>query len=69
MPIDAYDEDEGREQERGGRGPTDFDCPSCNANNPTESALKDRDEVLCNYCGGHFLVRMSDEGRVRFKEL
>ena len=69
MPIDAYDDDE--RPDEGGRkgGRTDFDCPSCNANNPTESALKDRDEVLCNYCGGTFLVRVSDDGRVKFKEL
>jgi len=69
MPIDAYDDDDSREQGRSGKGPTDFDCPSCNANNPVEAPLQDRDEVLCHYCGGHFLVRKTDEGRVKFKEL
>ena len=69
MPIDAYDDDERPDKDAGRKGGTDFDCPSCNANNPVDSALRDRDEVLCNYCGGHYLVRISDEGRVKFKEL
>jgi len=71
MPIDAHDdEDDNRERSSGGgKGPTDFDCPSCSAHNPLDAALKDRDEVLCNYCGGNFQVRMTDEGRVKFREL
>jgi transcription elongation factor Elf1 len=69
MPIDAYDDDERPDKGGSGKGRTDFDCPSCNANNPVESALRDRDEVLCNYCGSHSLVRIADDGRMKLKEL
>ena len=70
MPIDSHhDDDDRQEPRRGGKGPTDFDCPSCSAHNPLDAPLADRDEVLCNYCGGQFLVRMTDEGRMKIKEL
>jgi hypothetical protein len=45
----------------------EFDCPSCNANNPCEP-FKDGSELLCNYCGTEYDVRISDEGRVKLKE-
>ena len=44
-------------------------CPSCNANNPTEMALRDGDETRCNYCGTEYKVRIQDDGRLRLKEL
>lgn len=46
----------------------EFDCPSCNANNPTEE-FGDGAELLCNYCGISFVVKMNDEGRMRLREI
>lgn len=66
MPVDNYDEDEGK----GGdakRVFKEFDCPSCSANNPSEG-FGDGDEVLCNYCGSEYAVRVNDEGRAKFRE-
>ncbi|WP_224367294.1 hypothetical protein [Hyalangium versicolor] len=47
----------------------EFDCPSCEANNPTEEPLANGMEVKCNYCGNDFLVSYSESGKVKFKEL
>jgi transcription elongation factor Elf1 len=46
----------------------EFDCPSCNANNPTDPPFGNDDEVLCNYCGAEFRVKVTDEGKARFRE-
>jgi hypothetical protein len=69
MPLDYYDDDE--EKDAGGPsvGRTDFDCPSCNANNPLEDPLQDGAEVLCNYCGAEFKVKVGDAGKVKFREI
>lgn len=48
---------------------TDFDCPDCSANNPHDEAFGHGDEVRCYYCGQEFRVIVSDEGRLRLKEL
>ena len=45
----------------------EFDCPDCNANNPVDYG--DGDEVRCNYCGTEYKVIISDEGRVKFREV
>ena len=47
----------------------EFDCASCNANNPWPDGYKDKDEVICHYCGTSFEARFTDEGRVKFKEV
>jgi hypothetical protein len=31
--------------------------------------MKDRDEVLCNYCGLAFEVRFTTSGKVRLREI
>ncbi|MBX5481797.1 MAG: hypothetical protein IRZ16_08135 [Myxococcaceae bacterium] len=73
MPIDPYDFDDDDHAEKGTSGANtrfkEFDCPSCNANNPTDPPFGDGDEILCNYCGEQFLVRVTDEGRLKLKEL
>src|SRR4029434_9058299 len=51
MPIDKNAEEEDLREERRRRAYTDYDCPSCNANNPTEMALRDGEETRSNYCG------------------
>jgi transcription elongation factor Elf1 len=69
MPVDLNaDEDDLKEEQARARA-TDFDCPSCNANNPLDAALRDRDEIFCNYCGTEYQVRITDEGRLKLKEL
>jgi len=67
MPIDKNAEEEDLREGRP-RAYTDFDCPSSIANNPVESALRDGDEMFCNYCGAEYKVRISD-GRLKLKEL
>lgn len=47
----------------------DFDCPTCNANNPRDEIFGDGDEVMCFYCGSEFRARVNEEGRLRLKEL
>jgi transcription elongation factor Elf1 len=47
----------------------EFDCPSCNANNPCDPAVGDGEEVLCNYCGQDYKVKVTEEGRMKLKEL
>lgn len=73
MAIDAFDfdDDDDKDAQQSGvnRKFNEFDCPSCNANNPTDPPVGDGDEVLCNYCGTEFLVKVTEEGRAKFKEL
>jgi hypothetical protein len=66
--YDDSDEVKDQAAQEGSSGRTEFDCPSCSANNPTESVIKDQDELICNYCGEQFLVVIS-EGRMRLKEV
>ena len=47
----------------------EFECPSCNAHNPLGDSFGDRDEILCNYCGSEYRVTVTDEGRLKLKEL
>ena len=46
----------------------DFDCPACNANNPYDDGIGDGDEILCYYCGQEYLVKVTDEGRLKLRE-
>ncbi len=47
----------------------EFDCPGCNANNPWPDGFSDRDEVICHYCGTTLEARVSDEGRLKLREM
>lgn len=47
----------------------EFDCPSCNANNPCDPPFGDGDELLCNYCGQDYKVKVTEEGRAKLKEM
>lgn len=60
--------DEGDADEKPEGPPTEFDCPDCNANNPCD-ALRDKDEVLCLYCGSGFEVRLPPQGKMKLKAL
>ena len=70
MPVDNYDdEDDIKDDEKSGkRLKKEFDCPSCSANNPLDAPMENGDEVRCNYCGDDFKVKVTDEGRIKFKE-
>jgi hypothetical protein len=60
------------DDEKGGKAATDFkefDCPGCNANNPCDPPFREHDEVLCNYCGSQYEVWLSNEGRMRLREI
>ena len=46
-----FDRDEARAHCR-----TEFDCPECDANNPTET-FGDGAELTCNYCGSEILAK------------
>jgi hypothetical protein len=67
MPVDDYDDDD-IDKKKGPAGFKEFDCPGCNANNPCDPPFVDGDEVLCNYCGTEYKVKVSDEGKVKFRE-
>lgn len=41
----------------------EFDCPTCDANNPRDDGIRLKDEVTCHYCGCVFVVK-SAEGRL-----
>ena len=72
MPIDQYeDEDEKEAKDQHGVGTRfkEFDCPSCNANNPADPPFGDGEEILCNYCGTEYRVKVTEEGRLKLKEM
>jgi len=68
--LDAYDfDDDEKEAATGAKSRfNEFDCPSCNANNPCDPPFGDGDELLCNYCGTEYKVKVTDEGKPKFKE-
>ncbi len=69
MPLDQYDEDEDKKVDRGGPRAKDFDCPSCNANNPYDDGFGDGDEVRCYYCGLEYKAELKDDGKFKFREI
>lgn len=72
MPMKDYryddDDDDLKPVKPGQLKFTEFDCPGCNANNPAEP-FGHKSNVLCNYCGMEWEVRVDDEGKLDFKEL
>ena len=72
MPYDSHSGDDDEVEAQGvGAGTArrfqDFDCPSCNANNPYDDGFGDGDEVRCYYCGQEFRAEVNDSGRLRLK--
>lgn len=70
MSGHSYDDDD---DEKGTAGPAkkffEFDCPSCNANNPWPDGFVDREEINCHYCGTSYQARISDEGKLKLREM
>jgi len=62
--VDDQDDGPGNEK---AKKYTDFDCPSCDANNPYDEGFVDGDEVRCFYCGELFTAKVSDGGRLKLK--
>ncbi|MDP1829882.1 MAG: hypothetical protein Q8L48_41860 [Archangium sp.] len=69
MAGHSYDEDDDKPEARKGKKLDEFDCASCNANNPWPDGLHEGDEIHCHYCGTSYLVRISDEGKLKLKEI
>lgn len=67
---DWGDDDDAPRGQASGKRLKDWDCPSCNAHNPTEEFVPEKKgvEIRCNYCGVEFKVTVTDEGRFKFKE-
>ncbi|MCP3060745.1 hypothetical protein ACN47A_14085 [Myxococcus fulvus] len=63
-----FDDDDAKETTKGG-SLKEFDCPGCDANNPVHDGFGDGDELRCNYCGCEYKVKISAEGRAKFKEI
>ncbi|MFH1811240.1 MAG: hypothetical protein ABIJ09_21050 [Pseudomonadota bacterium] len=57
------------EDEDGGKVFKDFDCPTCNANNPYDEGIHAGDEVRCFYCGQEFRAQVTDAGRLKLREI
>lgn len=67
-----YEEnDDDRPRGPAGKKLKDWDCPSCQANNPTDEFIPEKKgiELRCNYCGVEYRITLSEEGRVKFKEI
>jgi DNA-directed RNA polymerase subunit RPC12/RpoP len=73
MPIDQGFEDDDDNKDASSEGADrrfgDFDCPECNANNPYDDKFGQGDEIRCFYCGGEFLVKVTDSGRLKLRLL
>lgn len=46
---------------------TEFDCPTCSANNPADD-FGNGDEVICGYCGLEFEVKVTADGELKLRE-
>lgn len=65
----GWDDDDDKKGDTKAKKLFEFDCPSCNANNPWPDGFKDKDEVNCHYCGATLEARFTDEGKLKFREL
>lgn len=59
--MDYFDDDGPRKPD--GKVFREFDCPTCDANNPRDDGIRAGDEVTCHYCGCVFAVKAA-EGRL-----
>ena len=66
---DDDDVDDGPKGKHNSTKRFEFDCPSCNANNPWPDGFVAKDEVICHYCGITYRVMITDEGRLKLLEL
>ncbi len=64
-----YDDDDEKVVVPGQMKFKEFDCPGCDANNPCDPPVGNGDEVLCNYCGCTFAMQVTDEGKIKLREI
>jgi DNA-directed RNA polymerase subunit RPC12/RpoP len=64
----ADDDDDGKGDTKAKKF-VEFDCPGCNANNPWGDGFEDGEEINCHYCGSSFIAQVSDEGKLKLKEI
>lgn len=72
MEYDKYEEEEDRREKERAQAKIafrEFECPSCSANNPVEAPITHGAELLCNYCGTEFKASISEEGKLKLREL
>jgi len=69
MSMNSYDDDDLKGEEGSSVTPKDFECPTCNAHNPGDEPLTHGAEVMCNYCGADFEVKVLDSGRIKLREV
>lgn len=69
MAIKGEYLDDDDEKPEGQKKFKEWDCPSCNANNPSGDGIEAGEEVICNYCGVEFMVKISEEGKLKLREL
>jgi transcription elongation factor Elf1 len=61
-----WDDDEKIEDGQKPQSKKEWECPSCNANNPT--SWKSGDNLMCGYCALTFKV-LNKGGRYKFVEI
>lgn len=64
---DYNDDDAGSEQTLKGKVFSEFECPKCDAHNPSDG-FKLGEEIFCFYCGAT-LKPFERDGKVKFKEV
>ena len=69
MALEDHDEESGYAEGGPRKRLTDFDCPTCDANNPYDDGIYDGDEIRCYYCGEEFKVRIGEDGRLRLRTI
>ena len=55
--MDYFEDDERPSGAKEGVRFKEFDCPTCDANNPRDDGFNVGDEVTCHYCGVEFRVK------------
>lgn len=45
----------------------EFECPLCSAHNPQDD-FGNGDDVLCNWCGVGFVVKVDEDGKLKLRE-
>ena len=70
MPMDDFGGESERSEEATDKKTFDeFDCPTCNANNPYGDGFKVGEEIRCFYCGTEYKVKVTDTGKLKLKEM
>lgn len=68
-PTSSWDDGEEKQENLKKKKFFEFECSSCNANNPWPDGFKDKEEVNCHYCGTSFEIRVQDDGRIKLREI